>query len=273
MKTSGGLWFVLIALMALPLTTMAEDLPWFKAIGQVDRTKWHTISAKADVTVSDGKTYSVNTLYHDSQRAVFQRIYPDRTVTHGVEGKYTWGYDGKVESTAPGMMTGIVLGHQIHAQILYFDQLHIVSKLADNASFKGKSVLSAISQTDERDWRFYYAHDGKPLGMVLTPKGQKPIEFVFSDWRPVDGVSMPFAVRIDDGSRQFDYRFQSVRFNHGNLDEYRAPVAQLSDEQKLLRMHRQIMDDHLFGRTDDLSRFTGKAVTIVSGGEVLPGYR
>lgn len=249
----------------------ASPLPWLKTIGAEQRlTTIHTIVSSAKVSVSDGLTYTANTLFHDHQRAIFQRLYPDRAVTHGVEGKYIWAYDGKTETEAPQMMSGIVLGHQIHAQILFFDQLHQVKNSASPGQFNGQEAFAMVSESEDKTWTFYYDEKKQPLGMKLLPKGQKPITFGFSKWQSVDGISLPFSVLIDDGNRKFQYNYQTITFNQGNLGDFRAPDNKITEQQRLLRMHRMIMDDHFFGRTTDMASFTGDNVTIVSGGEIYP---
>ncbi len=248
-----------------------EPLIWLETIGAQQRlNSIHTIKSVAKVTVSDGTVYTASTLFHDAQRAIFKRQYSDHTETHGVEGKYIWAYDGKAETQAPAFINGFVLGHQIHAQILYFDQLHQSIETTKGVSFDGHKATALVSTDEQQTWSFYFDRNKQPLGMKLAIKGEKPITFAFSNWRPVDDISMPFTVDIDDGTRQFEYNYHQVEFNQGKLADFRAPDSQITDEQRLLRLHRVIMDDHFFGRTTGMAAFTGENVTIVSGGEVYP---
>ena len=83
----------------------------------------HTIKTSAKVSVSDGLKYEANTLFHDHQRAIFQTNYPERKVTHGLEGKYVWTYEGDAEKESNASIGNVVLGHQLHAQLLYFEKL------------------------------------------------------------------------------------------------------------------------------------------------------
>ena len=46
------------------------------------------------------------------------------SVTQGVEGRYLWVYDGKAQVEADAFIEGFVLGHQMHAQIIFMDRLH-----------------------------------------------------------------------------------------------------------------------------------------------------
>ena len=267
----GALLAVALVLAAPPGVAGDEDpgLPWLESIGAAGRPPGiHTVSAQADVTVSDGLTYSVTTLFHDRQRAVFRRVYPDRTVTQGVEGRYVWSFDGQKQTEAQPFVEGFVLGHQLHAQILFFDRLHPGAGPAEQATFAGQSCLVVESTVTDGSWRLFYEPSGMPLGLERSRTGEAPIVFAFEDWQPVEGILLPFSIAIDDGQRQFDYTFSSVRLNDGTLDELRAPENLLTDEQKLLRLHRITMDDHLFGRTQQMRRSQGDSMAIVSDGEV-----
>jgi hypothetical protein len=267
------------ALLALALVLAAQPgvagddpglgLPWLESIGASGRLEGlHTVSAKADVTVSDGLTYSVTTLFHDRQRAIFRRVYQDRTVTQGVEGRFVWSFDGQEQTEAQPFVEEIVIGHQLHAQILFFDRLHPGAVAAEQATFGGRECMKVQSTVTDGSWSLFFEPSGMPLGLERSRTGEAPIVFTFDDWRSVEGILLPFSIAIDDGQRQFDYRFSSVRLNEGHLDELRPPESLMTGEQKLLRLHRIIMDDHLFGRTQQMTRNQGDSMTIVSDGEV-----
>ena len=104
---------LLAGILVVSTTAQQSALPWRENIGaQGSLADIHTINAEAAVTVSDGLTFTVNTVFHDRQRAIFRRIYADRTVTQGVEGRYIWSYDGKAETEAPPFVEEFVLGHR-----------------------------------------------------------------------------------------------------------------------------------------------------------------
>ena len=58
--------------------------------------------------------------------------------------------------------------------------------------------------------------------------------------RIVDGNSAP------NSAPNQRYRYSRIRLNEGSLDGFRAPEDVLTEEQKLLRLHRIAMDGHLF---------------------------
>ena len=98
--------FLLVLTLAISSAGADEAiLPWLENLGARERKgEVHTITADAAVTVSDGLTYTVTTVYHGKRHAVFHRVYSDRFVTQGVEAEDVWSYDGDVETEAPPMI-------------------------------------------------------------------------------------------------------------------------------------------------------------------------
>ena len=224
-----------------------------------------TIRTEAHVTVSDGLEFDVVTVFHDHQRAVFHRIYSDRTATLGVDGKYYWSFDGEKEEEAPALFESIVMGHQFHAQILFFDELNGPVGASTRVQCAGTpcdSYGGALHRTLRVD-----ARNGRPLELTLARDDASDIEIVFDGWRDVDGITLPFRLVLDDGERVFEYVFGSVTFNEGSVASLRAPMELLTDEQKLLRLHRIAMDAHLFG---DAGMFEGLFAdgVVASEGEI-----
>ena len=182
-----------------------------------------------------------------------------------------WIYDGQTEKEAPPFVADLVLGHQIHALVLFFDRLYSPLDTPKTAQFAGEECVALASQNDP--WTFYYERNGRPVGMEMKREGEPPVTFRFSDWRTIDEMLLPFAVLIDDGSNQFQYKYSEITINKGSISEFRAPEAVLTDEQKLLRLHRIFMDGHLFGEVAEMSAAHGDSVVIVGRGDVheMPG--
>ncbi len=152
-----------IILFAFPFLASAQQslLPWLKNIDPQDKIRMiHTIKAEAEVTVSDGLVYKANSIFHDKQRAVFQLVYSNRTIAQAVEGKYIWDYDGKVETEASSSVEEFILGHQIHAQILFFDKLHQSIGTPKPGKFLGKDCFTLASDDKNSPFNFYYEESG-----------------------------------------------------------------------------------------------------------------
>ena len=260
---------LLLITLVIPIFTQAQvSLPWLKTIdpGAVKNTI-SSIQNDASVIVSDGLTYDVSTLFIDKQRAIFKRIYTDRTIVQGIEGKYVWSYEGNVQTEQPSFIGGIILGHQFHSQMLFFDQLHPIYSVEENVNFNGKQCHALTSREESSTFKLYYDNAGLPLGMTITSTNSD-ISFIYDDWKVIDGVSLPHSILIDDGNRNFTYTFSSIHFNKGTLDKFRCSFEQLTEEQKLLRLHREIMDGHYFENMEVANRATADSLVIVSAGEV-----
>ncbi|REJ77252.1 MAG: hypothetical protein DWQ47_12720 [Acidobacteria bacterium] len=253
-----------ILLLSVQISVFPQErIPWLSNIGAMEkRDSITSIRSTANVTVSDGKEYLAESFYVDPQRSIFRIKYPDRTLTQGVEGKYFWSFDGKEEKEGTPQTETIVLGHQFHAQILFFDQIHRGSIVTEE-----QSPLS-ISVADDRAAKWSMVHDSGVLRtMIIEIEGGPTVVNRFSDFRRIDGVLLPHAISIDDGERTFTYKFTSIEFNKGSLGDYRAPEAVLTDEQKLLRYHRIVMDDHFFENVDGMKSINSDMI-VVSRGEV-----
>lgn len=241
-----------------------DEAPWLGNIVSKDkRATISSIRTRADVSVSDGKKYVAESFYVDPQRAAFRTVDPDRKVTQGVDGKYYWTFDGEAEKEGTAQTENFVLGHQVHAQILFFESLHPGEREYSN----GSNVKSVTVRDRSAEWTFVY--DSKALNSLLIEfDGGPSVNFIFDDWRDVGGVIVPFKVLIDDGIRKFDYIYTAIEFNNGALADYRAPEAVLTDEQKLLRLHRIVMDDHFHGDATGMKSINQAPFTVVSEGEV-----
>jgi hypothetical protein len=159
------------------------------------------LTAHASVTVSDGKTYTVMTLYQDQQRAIFRREYPDRLVIQEIDGADAWQSDGVTEQAAGPQVAMFVLGHQFHAQMLWPEQFY--SPAADTSV-----LMDQFGNTVER--QIDTAHQRLKKTITQIRDGPK-IEFTYEDWRQVGDWHLPFVIHIDDGDRQFRYAFQSIQ--------------------------------------------------------------
>lgn len=262
----GGILATLVVLAALGHGEERASVPGIATASEHGAI--HTLRAEAHVTVSDGLEYDVVTLFHDPQRAIFRRTYPDRQVTLGVDGKYYWSFDGAAETEGPEVYETIVLGHQFHAQILFFDRLHAPLAPPEEVPC-GEARCLAYSGPRGHSLRVD-AETRRPVELVLAREDGPPIQVAFDRWREVDGFELPFRLTIDDGERVFDYDYRAVAFNQGSLDDLRAPVEVLTDEQKLLRLHRKAMDAHFFEDPSMLKGYFGPEGVVAFNGEVVP---
>lgn len=104
--------------------------------------------------------------------------------------------------------------------------------------------------------------------MESVGSNRSPITFVFDGWRMVGTIELPFTIWIDDGERKFTYHYAEIILNEGSMAPFRAGEHVLTEEQRLLRMHRRIMDDHFFGGVAGMKSVHADSVVIVADGEL-----
>jgi hypothetical protein len=256
--------------------------------------KLHT---SADVTVSDGRTYTAKSLFIDKQRAIFRRIYPDRTETEGVDGLYTWQFDGENEVEANEIIKSMTLGHQFHA-ILMNNELGIMSNeerifghlekeaSKDNHQIPNSDVRPSTSvlkdlgiktnqkikthafKFDDVERYIVIGMDDLPIGMAFHPAPEVTISFKFEHWKMTNGINLPWRIIINDGHRTYTFNYTFIEFNSGEMNDYRPPMEKQTAKQQIHRLHRQIMDDHLFERATTQFQTKGDSVYVLSGGQM-----
>ncbi len=226
-KSLGAGLVVLVALSLPGHGAEAEaeaSRPWLTGVTTGTRLgEIRSIRAEAEVKVSDGTGFNTAVLYSDPQHAAFRTLDGDRSLTVGIDAGYVWQFDGTAESEAEPFVRELVLGHQFHAQILFYDRLYPEHEPPHADTFEDQPC-QAVSFGDENSLRsLYYDPAGRPLGMRMHYGPEMRITIKFDQWKEVGGVTLPFLVSIDDGRAQFDYHYTDVRFNDGSLANFRAP--------------------------------------------------
>jgi cytochrome c biogenesis protein CcdA len=171
------------------------------------RNEVESIVARADVTVSDGLEFATVAEYRAPDQATFRQVYPDREVSSGIDGEELWMDVGSGREEAPSFVAGVVLGHQFHAQILFFERLNALEGDPEPVLFQGQTCLAVGGNGG---WQAFFLESGELLGMRLDREDGAPITNSYGDWRDVDGIRLPFSISVDDGERVFQYRFTSV---------------------------------------------------------------
>jgi hypothetical protein len=271
MKSSFQIILLLSLVSQMVIVASAQEVvsPWLTPIGAKGTLgEIRSILTEADVAVSDGTRYKTESLFIDHQRAAFRIVYPDRVVTRAVEGKYFWTFETGKEIEGDENTRVFALGHQVHAQILFFSQIHPGKLRSGKTDFIGRPMDFAEVKEGDNLWTMFYDRSG-PKGMKLRMGPSQTVQFEFGEFRPARGMSLPTEVWIDDGQRRFKYVFSRIAFNEGSLSEFRAPENALTEEQKLLRLHRVVMDDHFFGDASGMKAINGEPFTVVSEGDVF----
>lgn len=258
----------------LVLAGLTAAAAWQPAMAADDACSTTALYAYADVTASDGTTYSVETFYRSKDRAASKFIRDDGDSLHVVEGPFTWVQGSSKAELTSGSQSDFqrdfALGHQFHALLLHFRDVMSDIEPATNVEFAGRKVsaLKGLRDTGGAVYLIDGLQPDRPAGMRFDV-GDLKIEIHASDWRDVDGVPVPMALLVDDGSRTFDYRYRTVDIDDKPMMWYYDSVASPNlDEIDILRLHRQLLVAHCMGDAAMMASLTAPVATIANRGSV-----
>lgn len=235
-----------------------------------DACDTRAIHSMADVTVSDGKTYSVEGLYKSRHRTA-ARFIRDNSSLHVVDGSNVWVQSEAGSELADDFQRDYALGHQFHAFLLRFEELVDNIERVDAVSFDEEShkAVKGVRDTGGAVYLIDGETPDRPLGLRYDVADLK-IEITASDWRDVDGTQVPFALSIDDGERVFEYRYTAVDLSDKPLmwfyDNVPSPDIPVVDVE---RLHRKTLIAHCLGDAEMMAALSAPNASIVSGGSVF----
>lgn len=191
-----------------------------------DNCAANVIRATADVSVSDGPGFSIESFFGGVDEAAI-RFVDDNEQVIAVEGSWAWVSQNGAAQLGEDAHKVFALGHQFHALLLYFERLAIGVRQGSGISF-GEVDRAAISGDypyggtmhliTGDDWR-------NPEGFVFDFPESPRIEVHFSDWRTLDDTVVPFRLQIDDGDRVFDYHYTEIDISQGTATWFHDQVA------------------------------------------------
>lgn len=264
--------FFLIILSGISFSGFADvQLPWRSVFGDENyREKVSSIYTKANVSVSDGLTYQTVTSWLDPERSIFMRIYPDQQVTMGRAGKYFWSFDGQSEKEQASGIRSFVLGHQLHAQLLFFDLFEVRNKANIEDSQRCDCWVYTETDIENNQYQMHYAKkDNIPQFLITEYAEHGTVINRYQSWKEVSGVSLPMRIVITHEQREFVYQFTDITLNDASLHKsLLSPFDLLDDEQQLMRLHRDIIDAHLASDANLMAHIWDEEVTLVNRGEI-----
>ncbi|MBI1392384.1 MAG: hypothetical protein GC152_06535 [Alphaproteobacteria bacterium] len=228
------------------------------------------IETAASVTVSDGLTYDTQTFFRSRQHAIFRQIRSDRDSTVVVEGPTAWGVVDGDYRQGGNFEKLFALGHQIHALLVRFDDVHANVRKTRSITFNG-------NQRSARTGDYPYGGathliDGdsdRPAGFLFEFPETPPISATFHDWREIDDGRLPFRVVINDGDRSFDYLYTKLAIDVSMpawAEEQSALAA--FDATLIHRLHRRLLAAHCSGDAAAIASFAAPQSAIVANGAV-----
>ena len=226
------------------------------------------IYARAEVSVSDGKKYKVETVWLDQERALFHRQYPDRRVTMGREGYLYWSYDGTKQTDLTEEYRHFIVGHQYHAHLLFSDQFDMVGERIVTSNSDCECMRETSTDVDGNIISIEYELNGLPLRQITESERFGTIMTHYQDWRLVSGVQLPHKIVITHDKREFVYLYDTITFNEQqHFRRLSAEMSQLTDEQQILRLHRLTMDAHIASDAELMEDNWAENILIVNRGE------
>lgn len=251
--------FLATLLAVLPSVTFATDACSPRAL-----------VTEARVSVSDGTSFTMRTWFQ-SRAAAALRQSGNSEVTVAIDGPTTWSHDGSSAQAGNAASGLVVLGHQLHAALLYFNEL--ANDVHDNAAirFAGESRHGKSGDLGNGGRLHLVAGGtGRAAGLVIELPDGTSIEVAFSDWKAAaDGMELPFAALIDDGTRRFDYRFVTIEtHDRSPLWYFDAVPAPPLDDVAVYRLHRRLLAAHCLGDADMMAEWSVPEPLIASRGEL-----
>lgn len=235
-----------------------------------DACSSQAIHTLADVSVSDGSSFSTESFFHSKDAAAIRHILDEERII-AVEGPTSWVQ--RSDSTEPGteFHKDFALGHQFHAYLLYFDEIVSNIRATSDIQFRGGTYQATSGDKPGSGIAHLIAGDdpGRPVGLLFDNEDIS-IAFSFFDWRELDGESIPFHVQIDDGERIFDYRYSSIDLEPKSpLWFFESLPAPDIDEVQVYRLHRKLLAAHCLGDADMMANLSAPNVIVASRGELL----
>lgn len=256
---------VVVKLLSLLFFASHAGVTW-----GADACSTRAILASADVTVSDGSAFKIQSYFHSKEGAAIHHIRDDDQII-AVEGPLSWISVGDKSQLGTRFHKLFALGHQYHAFLLHFDELVTNPRVTERLDFRGNFHRA-------RSGDYPYGgivhlvegnETGRPVGLLFEFPESAAITIAFSEWRKHEDAVMPFRIEIDDGERKFDYRYSSIEASPRPplwfVETVRAPAL---DEVQAYRLHRTLLAAHCLGDAELISRLSGQHIVAATNGEL-----
>lgn len=235
-----------------------------------DACSTRAIAAEADVEVSDGTSFQIESFFHSKDAAAIRHISDGRQIIT-VEGPQAWlSVDGEAK---PGtdFHKLFALGHQFHAFLLYFDDLVSSSRSNDNVIFD-KEIHTAKSGEYPYGGVVHLIHSddkSRPKGLLFEFSEEAVVSVSFDDWRRVGSVDLPFSLQIDDGNQTFDYHYSKIDVAEKSpLWFFETVSAPRIDSVQVHRLHRKLLAAHCLGDAEMIANLSTPQILSANRGEL-----
>ena len=254
-----------ISITLLLLTAVHPNISWSS-----DACSTRAITAAAEVNVSDGSIFKIETYFQSRDISAIRHIRdPEQLIV--VEGPQSWIQLGDDFNTGTQFHKLFALGHQFHAFVIHFEEVTSNVRLLDDVLFGGEArraksgdypyggVVHLIQSADEM----------RPVGLLFKFPENTVISVKFDDWRNVGKVSLPYHLQIDDGQRVFDYHYSEIKvIPQSPLWFFDAVPAPPIDKVQVYRLHRKLLAAHCLGDADMVADLSAPEILTASRGKL-----
>lgn len=229
------------------------------------------ITSHAQVAVSDGSEYAVETYYRSADEAVVSFQGPQASDIIA-EGPYAWYRQGEKAGLAGDAEKRFALGHQYHAMILYFAD--IITDIVEDEAIEllGETRHGRTGQYPNGGTVSLVdgEQSGQPAGLVMRLPDETPIHVTLHDWRETDaGQALPDRIEIHHGESVFTYEYTSVEITQGDvLDFHQRYASPGTDAIDIYRLHRALLAAHCRGDAGLIASLSAPETLVAGGGEL-----
>jgi hypothetical protein len=228
------------------------------------------ITAAADVTVSDGSSFQIETNFQSRDVLAIRHIRdPQQLIV--VEGPHSWTQLGDTAAIGTDFHKLFALGHQFHAFLLRFEELVSGDPRRENILFDGESrqAMGGDYPYGGKVYLVQGADTKRPMGLLFEFPGDTVISVKFDEWRDVGEVSFPFRLQIDDGQRVFDYHYSDINITAMSpLWFFDAVPSPRLDVVQVYRLHRKLLAAHCLGDADMIANLSAPEIMSASRGKL-----
>ena len=234
-----------------------------------DACSTNAVHALANVTVSDGKTYQVESLFRSKHQAASIFI-EEQGSTNVVEGPFSWVSSEEKSELGGGFLRDYTLGHQFHAFLWHFNDVVSDIEIVEGVMFGGEAYPAHRGVLDTGGIvSLINPNAPRPAGLRFE-LGEFLIDITFLDWREQGQVEIPFALRIDDQQRVFNYQYQYVDGAPKPLMWFYEKVPAPSiDAVGIYRLHRKQLIAHCLGDAVMLASTLAPEVVMANAGQLI----
>lgn len=227
------------------------------------------ITAAADVSVSDGTSFTIESYFHSKESAAIRHKY-DSYQTIAVEGPQSWVRGNEQSRLGSEFHKSFALGHQFHAFILHFEDIAANVSPDNEILFESESRRS-ISGDYPYGGKVHLiqSDDDRPAGLLFEFPEDTVISVKLGKWEEKDGVVLPYLVQIDDGDRVFDYQYTTISVTpRSPMWFFDAVPAPSLAEIEVYRLHRKLLIAHCLGDADMIKNLSTPNTLIAGRGEL-----